>query len=367
KRLEVNGFEVTFLMGDLPQSKRLRIVDEVKAGKHKFLVATDVAARGLHINDLQMVINYDVPLEAESYVHRIGRTARAGQEGKTVTMACEEFVYGLGPIEKLLGQKIPVSWADESFMVEDKSAGMRFPPQDRYREIGGGRDDRNPRNDRRPRNSRPRNDSPRNDRPRNDNPRNDRPRNDKSRDPKPQSNKPANAPGPREPRNGTKALDPRTAKVQSAVSSVAGGSMDDVSTKNEVRNSKKRNPKPVKIENKQHTNSIKKKSSQNRKASKPNISEMERVNSENSVEERLEYYRKKYGEDFQFGGSSTGSAGSRKKKKSRSTPRGGEKQRSNQNSVNKPQTDKPAVNKQQVKEKDDKNKKKGLMSRLFGK
>ena len=137
KRLEVNGYEVAFLMGDLPQSKRLRIVDEVKQGKHRFLVATDVAARGLHINDLQMVINYDVPLEAESYVHRIGRTARAGQDGKTVTMACEEFVYGLGPIEKLLGKKIPVSWADESFMVEDKSEGMRFPPQDRYRELGG--------------------------------------------------------------------------------------------------------------------------------------------------------------------------------------------------------------------------------------
>ena len=82
-----------------------------------------------------MVINYDVPLDAESYVHRIGRTARAGREGKTVTMACEEYVYGLGPIEKLLGRKIPVSWADEELIAEDKSEGMRFPPQQRYREL----------------------------------------------------------------------------------------------------------------------------------------------------------------------------------------------------------------------------------------
>ena len=183
KRLEVNGYAVEFLMGDLPQSKRLKIVDEVKKGKHKFLVATDVAARGLHIDELEMVINYDVPLEAESYVHRIGRTARAGREGKTVTMACEEYVYGLGPVERLLGNKLPVSWADENLMAEDKSEGMRFPPQQRYREIDGGdsrghrrdgspqrgrgsRDDRRPNDGRRPREDRGRKEErPRNNRP----------------------------------------------------------------------------------------------------------------------------------------------------------------------------------------------------------
>ena len=137
KRLEVNGYAVTSLMGDLPQKKRLKIVDAVKKGHQKFLVATDVAARGLHIEELEMVINYDVPLEAESYVHRIGRTARAGKKGRTITMACEEYVYGLGPIEKLLGHKLPVSWADKSLFAQDRSAGMRFPPRERYREIGG--------------------------------------------------------------------------------------------------------------------------------------------------------------------------------------------------------------------------------------
>ena len=126
KRLEHNGYPARCLMGDLPQKKRLKIVEDTKAGKVRFLVATDVAARGLHINDLSIVVNYDVPSDAESYVHRIGRTARAGKSGKAFTLACEKFVYGLPAIEKLIGQKIPVSWVDENLMVEDKSAGMRF-------------------------------------------------------------------------------------------------------------------------------------------------------------------------------------------------------------------------------------------------
>ncbi|OQY34057.1 MAG: hypothetical protein B6241_06130 [Spirochaetaceae bacterium 4572_59] len=126
KRLEHNGYPARCLMGDLPQKKRLKIVQDAKDGKVKFLVATDVAARGLHIDDLTMVVNYDVPSDAESYVHRIGRTARAGKSGKAYTLACEKFVYGLPAIEKLIGKKIPVSWVDEDLMVEDKSAGMRF-------------------------------------------------------------------------------------------------------------------------------------------------------------------------------------------------------------------------------------------------
>lgn len=187
KRMEVNGYAVRFLMGDLPQSKRTRIVDEVKKGHHKFLVATDVAARGLHIDDLEMVINYDVPLEAESYVHRIGRTARAGREGKTITMACEEYVYGLGPIERLLGRKIPVSWADESLIIEDKSAGMRFPPSERYRELGEPGERRG--------------EAPR-----------------RGRGGRDQERRPGRGPG-----GGRRSLDPRAARIQSAVSSVAGG------------------------------------------------------------------------------------------------------------------------------------------------
>ena len=136
KRLEINGYkDVISMAGDIPQSKRLRIVDELKRGRHKYMVATDVAARGLHIDELQMVINYDVPLEPEIYVHRAGRTARAGKVGKTITLACEEYVYGLPAIEKLLGIKIPVKWADDSLIISDKSEGMKFSGQVRQKEL----------------------------------------------------------------------------------------------------------------------------------------------------------------------------------------------------------------------------------------
>lgn len=127
KRLSANGYQAEYLMGDLPQKKRLQIIKKIKEGKLEILVATDVAARGLHIDDLEMVINYDVPEDPENYVHRIGRTARAGKSGKAVTLACERFVYGLEPIQELIDMKIPVEWADEELLSqEDKSAGMRI-------------------------------------------------------------------------------------------------------------------------------------------------------------------------------------------------------------------------------------------------
>lgn len=128
KRLGVNGYTVRYLMGDLPQNKRLGVINRMKSGDLKFLVATDVAARGLQIDDLALVINYDIPEDFENYVHRIGRTARAGKSGKSITLACEEFVYGLEPIETFIQMKIPVIWPTEEELplVEDKSKGMRF-------------------------------------------------------------------------------------------------------------------------------------------------------------------------------------------------------------------------------------------------
>jgi ATP-dependent RNA helicase RhlB len=125
KRLEINGIDCEFIMGDLPQARRLKIIEDLKAGKTRFLVATDVAARGLDIDDLAMVINYDLPVEAENYVHRIGRTARAGKTGKAVSLASEQDVYELPSIERYIGKKIPTAFADESLMGQDKSAGMR--------------------------------------------------------------------------------------------------------------------------------------------------------------------------------------------------------------------------------------------------
>ena len=126
KRLEHNGYKCRYIMGDLPQNKRLKIIDNIKSGKLKYLVATDVAARGLHVDDLEMVINYDLPNDAENYVHRIGRTARAGKAGKAISLACEKFIYGLESIEKLTHTKIPVAWPDETLLVRDISAGKHF-------------------------------------------------------------------------------------------------------------------------------------------------------------------------------------------------------------------------------------------------
>lgn len=124
KRLKMNGFESEFIIGDLPQKKRLAIMDKFKAGAIKCLVATDVAARGIDVNDLAMVINYDLPNEAENYVHRIGRTARAGKSGKAFTFCSEQDVYSLPPIERYIEKSIPSCVADESMFAEDKSAGV---------------------------------------------------------------------------------------------------------------------------------------------------------------------------------------------------------------------------------------------------
>ena len=128
KRLTLNGFKTEYLMGDMPQSKRLKTIERMKDGEIKYLVATDVAARGLQIDGLQLVVNYDIPEDFESYVHRIGRTARAGQSGKAITLACEEYIYGLEPIETYIQMKIPVIWPAEGELpvVQDKSEGMRF-------------------------------------------------------------------------------------------------------------------------------------------------------------------------------------------------------------------------------------------------
>lgn len=135
RRLTHNGFVCEYIIGDLPQSKRLSIINAMKAGKLHILVATDVAARGLHINDLDLVVNYDLPEDPEAYVHRIGRTARAGKEGKAITIVCERYVYGLEAIESLCNVKIPVGFAEDEDFAEDASAGMRFH-DDRRRSAG---------------------------------------------------------------------------------------------------------------------------------------------------------------------------------------------------------------------------------------
>ena len=126
KRLNLNGLECEFIMGDLPQSKRLKIINDIKAGKLRILVATDVAARGLDIEDLALVVNYDLPNETENYVHRIGRTARAGKTGKAITLCSEQDVYELPGIERYIGRKILSENAGEELFAEDKGEGKHI-------------------------------------------------------------------------------------------------------------------------------------------------------------------------------------------------------------------------------------------------
>jgi ATP-dependent RNA helicase RhlB len=130
-RLSGNGVPAEVLTGDIDQKKRLKIIDKMKDGKLAVLVATDVAARGLHIDDVSHVVNYDLPADAANYVHRIGRTARAGASGVAYTLACEDLVSNLPPIERYIEQKISVSGID--FELEHDEVG---PPRRGKRKPG---------------------------------------------------------------------------------------------------------------------------------------------------------------------------------------------------------------------------------------
>jgi len=121
KQLQANGYKANFLSGDLAQSERLRIIEDFMAGRFPLLVATDVASRGLHIDDLEMVINYDIPQDCENYVHRIGRTARAGATGLAITLASEKTADHLEAIEKFIGQNIPEFPVTSDMFVRDMS------------------------------------------------------------------------------------------------------------------------------------------------------------------------------------------------------------------------------------------------------
>jgi ATP-dependent RNA helicase RhlB len=140
-KLKGNGWPAEGITGDLPQRKRFRLMAQYKKGQIKILVATDVASRGIHVEDISHVINYDLPQDSENYVHRIGRTARAGKTGKAISLACEKYVFHLEPLENMLDYKIPVVWPEDDWYVEDRSkpfpdkrkTRLKSPPQRRTR------------------------------------------------------------------------------------------------------------------------------------------------------------------------------------------------------------------------------------------
>lgn len=138
--LVADGHRVAILTGDIPQKKRLALLESFTQGKLDILVATDVAARGLHIADVTHVFNYDLPDDREDYVHRIGRTGRAGESGKSISFACERYALNLPAIEEYIGHSIPVSQYDSEALLplpklKNTNSSRRLPINHRKRSL----------------------------------------------------------------------------------------------------------------------------------------------------------------------------------------------------------------------------------------
>jgi ATP-dependent RNA helicase RhlB len=129
--LEGNGIHSAILSGDVPQKKRQRLFNEFSKGELAALVATDLAARGLHIPDVSHVFNYDLPQNSEDYVHRIGRTARAGASGDAVSFGCEDYIYSLMDIESYVGYSIPTAQITDDLLVKPEPPVERKHHQQR--------------------------------------------------------------------------------------------------------------------------------------------------------------------------------------------------------------------------------------------
>ncbi|MFP3960493.1 MAG: DEAD/DEAH box helicase, partial [Spirochaetaceae bacterium] len=254
-RLQYNDFSAQYIIGDLPQRKRMNLIDGMKEGSLRFLVATDVAARGLHVEDLDIVVNYDIPEDPENYVHRIGRTARAGRKGRAVSLACERYVYGLEAIEKLIGMKIPVGSVGDEDFAYDHSAGM--PLGQVRKKLGVKRD----------------------------------------RVPVAHASGSSRSAGSKAARSGKGSRDSKSSR----------GTRESTGSPRGERSSHDRGPHH---KDKQHPQAHHKPSRRTHHQPKPSGA--------TSVEERLEYYRRKYGEDFELTASSSGSA-----KEQESQPEGG--------------------------------------------
>lgn len=130
--LEANGIHAAAISGDVPQRKRLRMLKEFLGGELPVLIGTDVASRGLHVPDVSHVFNYDLPQDVEDYVHRIGRTARAGASGDAISFGCEDYVQSLPDIEVFIGHKIPVGTIDRA-ALEEVTEALRTPGRKRKR------------------------------------------------------------------------------------------------------------------------------------------------------------------------------------------------------------------------------------------
>jgi ATP-dependent RNA helicase RhlB len=122
-----NGIKAEALSGDVPQKKRLRMLKDFQAGELAVLIGTDVASRGLHVPGVSHVFNYDLPQDPEDYVHRIGRTARAGATGDAISFGCETYAISLPDIEDFIGRKIPVATFDHNALMTAQPNAPRSP------------------------------------------------------------------------------------------------------------------------------------------------------------------------------------------------------------------------------------------------
>ncbi len=134
--LEGNGLHAAILSGDVPQKKRMRLLEQFQSGELPVMVATDVAARGLHIPDVSHVFNYDLPEDAEDYVHRIGRTARAGASGDAISFICEHYAFSLPDIERYIGHKLPIEPITTELLAEVDPGSRKRPPERKNQRSG---------------------------------------------------------------------------------------------------------------------------------------------------------------------------------------------------------------------------------------
>jgi len=132
--LKANGIDAQAISGDVPQTKRQGMLKRFLSGELAVLIGTDVASRGLHVPDVQYVINYDLPQDCEDYVHRIGRTARAGAAGDAISFGCESYAMSLPDIEDYIGHKIPVA----NYNPDDLPELIKPPHRPRKPRSGGG-------------------------------------------------------------------------------------------------------------------------------------------------------------------------------------------------------------------------------------
>lgn len=138
RELESHDVMAEELSGDIDQKKRIRILEDFRSGKVKVVVATDVAGRGIHVDDIAYVVNYDFPYEADDYIHRIGRTGRAGTTGTAISFACEDESFIIPDIEKLLGEELHCQQPDDLLRETVPTATREMPRKRRSASAAGG-------------------------------------------------------------------------------------------------------------------------------------------------------------------------------------------------------------------------------------